>query len=93
MGYRIIIARYVAKCGIAKMRLCETKYQGVVSHHFGGVLNSLKQYHAIWGIAAIVSCNMGPLSSVFGGLGVGGLGLSGLVGWLSVAALKVGGCF
>ena len=27
-GYRTIIARYVAKWGIARMCLCETKYQG-----------------------------------------------------------------
>ena len=55
VGYRTIIARYVAKWGIARMCLCETKYQGGVSHHFGGVLTSLKKYRAIWGIAAIVS--------------------------------------
>ena len=56
VGYRTTIARYVAKRGIAQMCLCETKYQGgVVSHHFGGVLTSLKKYRAIWGIAAIVS--------------------------------------
>ena len=55
MGYRTIIARYVAKWGIAQMCLCETKYQGGVSHHFGGVQTSLKKYRAIWGIAAIVS--------------------------------------
>ena len=55
MRYRTIIARYVAKWGIARMCLCETKYQGVVSHHFGGVLTSLEKYRAIWGIAAIVS--------------------------------------
>ena len=55
MGYRTIIARYVAKWGIAEMRLYETSYQGGVSHHFGGVLTSLKKYRAIWGIAAIVS--------------------------------------
>ena len=55
MGYRTIIARYVAKWGIAQMCLCETKYQGGVSHHFGGVLTSPKKYRAIWGIAAIVS--------------------------------------
>ena len=55
MGYRTIIARYVAKWGIAQMCLCGTKYQGGVSHHFGGVLTSLKKYRAIWGIAAIVS--------------------------------------
>ena len=28
MGYRTIIARYVAKWGIAQMCLCKTKYQG-----------------------------------------------------------------
>ena len=60
MGYRTIIARYVAKWGIAQMRLCETKYQGGVSHRFGGAptslkKSSLKKYRAIWGIAAIVS--------------------------------------
>ena len=55
MGYRTIIARYVAKRGIAQMCLCKTKYQGGVSHHFGAVLTSLKKYRAIWGIAAIVS--------------------------------------
>ena len=56
VGYRIIIARYVAKWGIAQMCLCEPKDQGGgVSHHFGGTLNSLKKYRAIWGIAAIVS--------------------------------------
>ena len=45
----------VAKWGIAQMCLCEAKYQGGVSHHFGGVMPSLKKYRAIWGIAAIVS--------------------------------------
>ena len=55
VGYRTIIARYVAKWGIAQMCLCEIKYQGGVSHKFGGVLSSLKKYHAIRGIAAIVS--------------------------------------
>ena len=35
MGYRTIIARYVAKWGIAQMCLCETNYQGGgVSHQF-----------------------------------------------------------
>ena len=53
MGYRTVLARYVAKWVIAQMCLCETKYQGGVSHHFGGVLASLKKYHVIWGIAAI----------------------------------------
>ena len=28
MGYRTMIARYVAKFSIPQMRLCETKYQG-----------------------------------------------------------------
>ena len=28
VGYRTIIARYVAKWGIAQMCLCETTYQG-----------------------------------------------------------------
>ena len=55
VGYRTFIARYVAKRGIAQICLCKTKYQGGVSHHFGRVLTSLKNYRAIWGIAAIVS--------------------------------------
>ena len=54
-GYRTIIARYVAKWGIAQMCLRENKYQRGASHHFGGVLTSLKKYRAMWGIAAIVS--------------------------------------
>ena len=55
VGYRTIIARYVAKRGIAQMCLCENKYKGGISHHFGRVLTSLKKYRAIWGIATIVS--------------------------------------
>ena len=55
MGYRTLIARYVAKWGIAQMCLCETKYQGGVSHQLGGLLTSLEKYRAMWGIAAIVS--------------------------------------
>ena len=51
MGYRTSIARYVAKWGIALICLSKIKYQGGVSHHFGGMLNSLKKYRAIWGIA------------------------------------------
>ena len=47
MGYRTIIARYVAKWGIAQMCLCEAKCQGGVSHHFGGVPTSPKKYRAI----------------------------------------------
>ena len=53
--HRSIARYYVAKRGIAQMCLCVTKYQGGVSHHFGGVLTSLKKHRAIWGIAAIVS--------------------------------------
>ena len=55
VGYRIIMARYVTKWGIAQMRLCETKCQGGVSHHLGEVLPSLKKHRAIRGIAAKVS--------------------------------------
>ena len=55
MGYRTIFLRYVAKLGIAQMCLCETKYQGGVSRHFGEVLTFLKKSRAIWGIAVIVS--------------------------------------
>ena len=65
MGHRTIIARYVAKWGIAQICLCDVKYQRGVSQHFGVVLASLKKYRAIWGISAIVSqCprDMGPLS-------------------------------
>ena len=51
-NYRAICC---SKWGIAQMCLCESKYQGGVSHHFGGGLTSLKKYRAIWGIAAIVS--------------------------------------
>ena len=53
VGYRTIIARYVAKWGIAQICLCETEYQGGVSHHFGRVLTCPKKYRAIWGIAPI----------------------------------------
>ena len=65
MGYRTIIARYVAKWGIARMCLCKVKYQGEVSHHFVGALTSLKKYRAIWGYRSdgiAVSRDMGPLS-------------------------------
>ena len=36
VGYRTIIARYVAKWGIAQLCLCETKYQGEGIAPFGG---------------------------------------------------------
>ena len=36
MAYRTIIARYVAKCGIAEMCLCETKYpEGSIAPFWG----------------------------------------------------------
>ena len=35
VGYRTIIARYVAKRGIAQMCLCETKYQGGIAPLWG----------------------------------------------------------
>ena len=38
-GYRTIIARYVAKWGIAQMCLCETKYQGRRIAPFWGSAN------------------------------------------------------
>ena len=55
MGYRTIIARYVAKWGIARMCLCATEYQEGVSHHFWELPSSLTKCRGIWGIAAIVS--------------------------------------
>ena len=65
VGYRTIIARYVAKWGIAQMCLCETKYQGEVSHQFGGALTSVKKVSRDMGYrndSIAVSCDMGPLS-------------------------------
>ena len=35
MGYRTIIAQYVAKWGIAQMCQCETKYQGGIASFWG----------------------------------------------------------
>ena len=64
MGYRTIIARYVAKWGIARMCLCKIKYHWGVSHHFGGVLTSLKKYPRDMGYRSdsiAVSRDMGPL--------------------------------
>ena len=64
MEYRTIIARYVAKWGIAQMCLCQTKYQVGVSHHFGGVLISLKKVSRDIGYRSdsiAISRDMGPL--------------------------------
>ena len=61
-----VIARCVAKWGIAQMCLCETIVpRGGVSHHLGGVQNSFKNYQRDMryrsdSIAA--SRDMGPLS-------------------------------
>ena len=63
MGYRTIITRYVAKWGVAQMCLCETKYQGGVSHHFGGVLTFPKTVSRDMGYRSdsiAVSRDMGP---------------------------------
>ena len=68
-GIRTIIARYVAKWGIAEMCLCESKYQGGVSHHFGGAPTSLKKYRRDMGYRSdsiAVSRDMGPLSHKHG---------------------------
>ena len=63
MGYRTIIARYVAKWGIARMCPCKIRYQWGVSHHFGGVLASLKNVSGDMGYRSdsiAVSRDMGP---------------------------------
>ena len=39
MGYRTVIARYVAKWGISQMCLCKTKYQGGGIAPFWGTVN------------------------------------------------------
>ena len=64
MGYRTIIARYVAKWGIAQIRLCETKYQGGVSRHFGGSANlssKVSRDTRYRSDSIAVSRDMGPL--------------------------------
>ena len=60
MGYRTIIARYVAKWGIAQMCLCEMKYQGGGIAPFWGNANLPEKLSRDMGvshctIAAIVS--------------------------------------
>ena len=62
VGYRTIIARYVAKWVIAQMCLCETKCQGGVSHHFGGVLpGKVSRDMGYRSDSIAVSRDMGPL--------------------------------
>ena len=58
-AYCAIIARYVAKWGIAQVCRCETKYQEGISRHIGGVLTSLEKYRSD---SIAVSRDMGPLS-------------------------------
>ena len=65
MGYRTIIARYVAKWGIAQMCLCETKYQGGGILPFWGSANLLEKVSRDMGYRSdsiAVSRDMGPLS-------------------------------
>ena len=45
----------VAKWGIALICLCKTRHQGGVSHPVGELLEWLRKYRAIGGIAAILS--------------------------------------
>ena len=55
MGYRTIIARYVAKRVSHRCAFVKLSNNGGYRTIFGGVPTSLKKYRAIWGIAAIVS--------------------------------------
>ena len=66
MGYRHNVSRDMLQNGVSqRCGLCETKYQGGVSHHFGGVGISLKKYRTIWGYRSdsiAVSRDVGRLS-------------------------------
>ena len=67
MGYRTIIAQYVAKRGVAQMCLCETQHQGGASHHlnFGGSANlpeMVSRDMGYCGDSIALSHDMGPLS-------------------------------
>ena len=64
-GYRTIIARYVAKWGIAQMCLCESKYQGGGIAPFRGSANLPEKLSRDMGYRSdsiAVSRDMGPLS-------------------------------
>ena len=64
VGYRTSIARYVAKCGIAQMCLCETKYQGGVIAPFAGSANLPEKVSRDMGYRSdsiAISRDMGPL--------------------------------
>ena len=47
-GYRTIIARYIAKWGIAQLCLCKTKYRRGGYRTISGECKPLKKYRAIW---------------------------------------------
>ena len=64
MGYRTIIARYVAKWGIAQMCLCKTKYPEGGIAPFWGSANLPKEVSRDTGYRSnsiVISCDMGPL--------------------------------
>ena len=67
MGYRSIIARYVARWGIAQMCLCETKHQrGGVIAPFWGSANLPEKVSRGMGYrsdSVAISRDMGPLKS------------------------------
>ena len=65
VGYRTIIARYVAKWGIAQMCLCQTKYQGGGIALFWGSANLPEKVSRDMGYRSdsiALSRDMGPLS-------------------------------
>ena len=65
VGYRTIIARYVAKWDIAQMCLCETKHQGGGIAPFWGSVNLPEKVLRNMGYRSdsiAVSRDMGPLS-------------------------------
>ena len=78
VGYRTIIARYVAKWGIAQMCLCETKYQGGGIAPFWGSANLPEKVSRDMGYRSdsiAISRDMGPLRGSVGlGEGVSGPG-------------------
>ena len=70
MWYRTIIARSVAKWGIAQICLSETMCHGEVSHDFGWVLTPLKKVSREMGYrcdSIAISRDMGPLSGTIPG--------------------------
>ena len=55
IGYRTIIARYVAKRGIAQMYRCKIRTKGGYRTILGECQPLCGNYRTMWGIAAIVS--------------------------------------